>query len=180
MVADAARIRRGPHDASMNGASMTETARLAPGDTAPEFTLDDQDGRPVSLSDFRGSKLVVFTYPQALTPGCTTEACDFRDNEEHLLAAGYKVVGISSDAPEKQTQFREQHDLRFPLLSDADHAVQTAYGAYGERNKYGKIAVGPIRSTFLIDEEGRIIDALYNVRASGHVERVLRRLGETA
>ena len=155
---------------------MTETARLAPGDAAPDFTLDDQDGKPVSLHDLRGSKVVLFTYPEALTPGCTTEACDFRDNEERLIAAGYRVIGISSDAPAKQTEFREQHDLPFPLLSDPDHEVQTAYGAYGERNKYGKIAVGPIRSTFLIDEDGTLIDAMYNVRATGHVERVLRRL----
>ena len=155
---------------------LNPTPRLVAGQKAPEFTLRDQDGNNVSLSDFRGSKVVLFTYPEALTPGCTTEACDFRDNEQRLVAAGYKVIGVSSDEPEKQTRFREQYNLPFPLLSDTDHAVQTAYGAYGERNKYGKISVGAIRSTFLIDEEGTLIDAMYNVRATGHVDRVLKAL----
>lgn len=151
--------------------------RLQPGDTAPDFTLPAQDGTTVSLADLRGGPVILYTYPEAATPGCTTEACDFRDRYRPLVDAGYTLVGISSDEPAKNAAFAEAEGLPFPLLSDVDHAVQTAYAAYGERNKYGRIAVGPIRSTFVIDADGRIEHALYNVRATGHAARVLRELG---
>ncbi|KAB1659510.1 peroxiredoxin [Pseudoclavibacter chungangensis] len=151
--------------------------RLEPGTTAPDFDLPAADGTRVSLAGLRGKRVVLYTYPEAATPGCTTEACDFRDSYRPLIDAGYTLIGISSDSPEKNTAFAEAEHLPFPLLSDTDHAVQTAYGAYGERNKYGRIAVGPIRSTFVIDADGRIEHALYNVRATGHVARVRKVLG---
>lgn len=151
-------------------------ARLEPGASAPDFTLTDQDGSSVSLADYRGKRVILYTYPEAFTPGCTAEACDFRESDAPLLAAGYTILGISSDEPEKLAEFREAEHLDFTLLSDTDHAVQTAYGAYGERNKYGRVAVGSIRSTFVIDEEGTIEHALYNVRAAGHVARILKLL----
>ena len=155
---------------------MTDAARLSPGDAAPDFTLENQAGERVSLRGFRGRKVVLSTYPQAFTPGCTKEACDFRDAEERILAAGYGIVAISADPVEKLARFAAEHELPYPLLSDPDHAVQTAYAAYGEKKNYGRVYQGAIRSTFLIDEEGRIIDALYNVKATGHVDRVLKRL----
>lgn len=151
-------------------------ARLEPGASAPDFTLTDQDGSSVSLADYRGKRVILYTYPEAFTPGCTAEACDFRESDAPLRAAGYTILGISSDEPEKLAEFREAEHLDFRLLSDTDHAVQTAYGAYGERNKYGRVAVGSIRSTFVIDEEGTIEHALYNVRAAGHVARILKLL----
>ncbi|MBS3178474.1 MULTISPECIES: thioredoxin-dependent thiol peroxidase [unclassified Pseudoclavibacter] len=151
--------------------------RLEPGADAPDFTLTDQDGNAVSLSDYRGKRVILYTYPEAFTPGCTAEACDFRESDAPLRAAGYTILGISSDDPEKLAEFRDAEHLDFTLLSDADHAVQTAYGAYGERNKYGRVAVGPIRSTFVINEHGKITEALYNVRAAGHVARILKLLG---
>ncbi|SJM54522.1 thioredoxin-dependent thiol peroxidase [Gulosibacter sp. 10] len=155
---------------------MTENIRLQPGDAAPAFTLEDQSGEQVSLADFAGRKVVLYTYPKAFTPGCTTEACDFRDSDARITAAGYAVLAISADPVAKLAEFKESEGLPFTLLSDPGHEVQTAYGAYGEKQNYGRTVVGAIRSTFLIDEEGRIIEALYNVRAKGHVDRILKKL----
>jgi peroxiredoxin Q/BCP len=155
---------------------MTD-ARLAPGDLAPDFTLNDQDGNPVSLSSLRGTRVVLYVYPEAMTPGCTTEACDFRDSLAPLQAAGYTVLGISRDEPEKLRRFRERDGLTYDLLSDPDHAVHEAYGVWGEKVNYGKTFMGVIRSTFVIDEDGRISQALYNVRATGHVARLRTLLG---
>ncbi|MFI8631176.1 thioredoxin-dependent thiol peroxidase [Microbacterium sp. NPDC077663] len=151
--------------------------RLNPGDSAPDFTLVDQDGEAVSLSDFRGGGLIVFFYPAAMTPGCTTEACDFRDSVAPLQAAGYTVVGISRDEPAKLREFRERDALPYSLLSDPDHGVHEAYGAWGEKMNYGKLALGVIRSTFVIDADGTVAHALYNVKATGHVARIRTLLG---
>ncbi|MET3466813.1 thioredoxin-dependent thiol peroxidase [Microbacterium sp. NPDC006705] len=151
--------------------------RLQPGDLAPEFSLDDQDGSTLSLSDLRGRRTVVFFYPAAMTPGCTREACDFRDSVESLRAAGIEVIGISRDDEAKLRRFREQEQLTYPLLSDPDHAVHETYGAWGEKMNYGKTVEGVIRSTFVIDADGRIEHALYNVKATGHVARVRALLG---
>lgn len=151
--------------------------RLQPGDLAPEFSLDDQDGSTLSLSDLRGRRTVVFFYPAAMTPGCTREACDFRDSVESLRAAGIEVIGISRDDEAKLRRFREQEQLTYPLLSDPDHAVHEAYGAWGEKMNYGKTVEGVIRSTFVIDADGRIEHALYNIKATGHVARVRALLG---
>ncbi|SDQ80661.1 thioredoxin-dependent thiol peroxidase [Microbacterium sp. cf332] len=151
--------------------------RLEPGDPAPEFTLDDQDGATVSLSDLRGRRTVVFFYPAAMTPGCTREACDFRDSVDALRGAGVEVLGVSRDDEAKLRRFREQEQLTYPLLSDPDRAVHEAYGAWGEKKNYGKTVEGVIRSTFVIDPEGRIEHALYNVKATGHVARVRTLLG---
>ncbi|MBU3994767.1 MAG: thioredoxin-dependent thiol peroxidase [Actinobacteria bacterium] len=156
---------------------MSERVVLAAGQTAPEFTAYDQDGVAVSLSDFRGQRVILFVYPAAMTPGCTTEACDFRDALAPLQAAGYQVLGVSPDAPEKQQRFAERDGLTYPLLSDPDHHLLQAYGAFGEKSMYGKITVGVIRSTFVIDENGTIEHALYNVKATGHVARVRKLLG---
>ena len=155
---------------------MTEPIRLQAGDTAPAFTLTDQDGNTVSLSDFAGKRVVLYTYPRAFTPGCTTEACDFRDSEARITAAGYEVLALSTDPATKLADFKQEYELPFRLLSDPGHEVQAAYGAYGEKKNYGKTVIGSIRSTFLIDEEGKIFEALYNVRAKGHVDRVLKLL----
>ena len=146
--------------------------RLQPGSPAPDFTLVDQDDRAVSLSDLRGGRVMLFFYPEAMTPGCTTEACDFRDSLAPLQAAGYTVLGISRDAPEKLRRFRERDALPYDLLSDSDHAVHRAYGAWGEKTNYGKTVRGVLRSTFVIDTDGTVIHALYNVKATGHVARV--------
>lgn len=154
--------------------------RLEPGDLAPDFTLPDQDLAPVSLRDFRGRGVVLFFYPAAMTPGCTTEACDFRDSLAPLEAAGYAVLGISRDDPTTLQQFRERDGLTYPLLSDSDHAVHEAYGAWGEKTNYGKTVLGVIRSTFVVDGDGRIAHALYNVKATGHVARVRSLLGLAA
>lgn len=143
--------------------------RLTPGEQAPDFTLTDAAGEEVTLSGLRGRRVIVYFYPKASTPGCTTQACDFRDNLEPFAAAGYAVYGISPDAPEKLARFVEKESLTFPLLSDPDKEVLTAYGAFGEKTMYGKKVVGVIRSTFVVDEEGRIEVAKYNVRAKGHV-----------
>jgi thioredoxin-dependent peroxiredoxin len=151
--------------------------RLEPGDPAPDFTLPDADGRPVSLASFRGQRVIVYFYPAALTPGCTKEACDFRDNLADLGKLGIAVLGISPDQPSKLAKFRDKEGLTFPLLSDPDHAVLEAYGAYGEKMLYGKATVGVIRSTFVIDAEGRIEKALYGVKATGHVARLLTEIG---
>lgn len=155
--------------------------RLAAGDPAPEFTLPDADGRPVSLTDFKGRRVVVYFYPAAMTPGCTTQACDFRDSLAALAAAGVAVIGISPDKPAKLAQFRDQESLTFPLVSDADRGVMTAYGAYGEKQLYGKTVVGVIRSTFVVKVDGRgkatIEVAQYNVKATGHVAKLRKELG---
>jgi peroxiredoxin Q/BCP len=150
---------------------------LAPGTPAPDFTLLDQDEKPVSLQDLRGHGVVLFFYPEAMTPGCTTEACDFRDSLAPLQAAGYTVLGISPDQPEKLRRFRERDALPYDLLSDPDHEALNAYGAWGEKKNYGKTYQGVIRSTFVIDADGRVQEALYNVKATGHVARVRSLVG---
>ncbi|MEV2242589.1 thioredoxin-dependent thiol peroxidase [Micromonospora sp. NPDC049891] len=156
---------------------MTAPARLSPGDPAPGFSLPtDTDGQ-LTLADLRGRKVVLYAYPAAMTPGCTKQACDFRDSLASLQAAGYEVVGISPDKPEKLAKFRERDAITFPLVADTDKAVLTAYGAYGEKQMYGRTVTGVIRSTFVIDEEGRIERALYNVKATGHVAKLRRDLG---
>jgi thioredoxin-dependent peroxiredoxin len=151
--------------------------RLEPGDVAPEFTLADDAGGTVSLASLRGQRVIVYFYPAAMTPGCTKQACDFRDSLESLSKAGFAVVGISPDKPEKLAKFREKEGLTFPLLSDPDHAVEIAYGAYGEKKLYGKTMVGVIRSTFVIDPDGLIERAQYAVKATGHVARLRAELG---
>jgi peroxiredoxin Q/BCP len=151
--------------------------RLAPGDAAPGFTLLDADGQEVSLASFRGQRVIVYFYPAAMTPGCTKEACDFRDNLADLNDAGLVVLGISPDQPAKLAKFRDKEGLNFPLLSDPDRAVLQAYGAYGEKKLYGKTTVGVIRSTFVIDADGKISKALYGVKATGHVARLLTEVG---
>ena len=153
------------------------TTRLEPGDAAPDFSLTDDQGQTVILSDFAGSTLVLYAYPAAMTPGCTTQACDFRDSLDALNAAGVKVVGISPDKPEKLAKFRERDALTFPLISDPDHAVLEEYGAWGEKNLYGKKYVGVIRSTFVINGDGKIEQAMYNVKAKGHVAKLRNELG---
>jgi peroxiredoxin Q/BCP len=151
--------------------------RLEPGDEAPDFTLTDADGKQVTLSSLRGQQVIVYFYPAAMTPGCTKQACDFRDSIQSLAASGVTVLGISPDAPAKLAKFRERDSLNFPLLSDPGRAVLQAYGAYGEKTLYGKTTVGVIRSTFLVDENGKIARAYYNVKATGHVERLRKDLG---
>jgi peroxiredoxin Q/BCP len=155
---------------------MTET-RLSAGDTAPDFALTSDTGDQVSLSDLRGQKVVVYFYPAAMTPGCTTQACDFSDSLSSLSAAGYQVVGISPDKPEKLAKFREHDGLTITLLSDPDRSVLAAYGAFGEKKMYGKTVQGVIRSTFVVDEQGVIELAQYNVKATGHVAKLRRDLG---
>jgi peroxiredoxin Q/BCP len=150
--------------------------RLAPGDPAPDFTLPDADGNPVALGDYRGKNVVVYFYPAASTPGCTKQACDFRDNLAELNNAGFAVLGISPDRPEKLAKFRDNEKLTFPLLSDPDRTVLAAYSAYGEKLLYGKKVTGVIRSTFVIDPEGKIAEARYNVKATGHVDKLRRDL----
>ncbi len=152
-------------------------ARLSPGDTAPDFTLTSDTGEQVSLSGLRGRKVVVYFYPAAMTPGCTTQACDFSDSLDGLRGAGYEVLGISPDKPEKLARFREKDGLTITLLSDPDRETLLAYGAFGEKKLYGKTVQGVIRSTFVVDEEGRIELAQYNVKASGHVAKLRRDLG---
>jgi peroxiredoxin Q/BCP len=151
--------------------------RLEPGDTPPDFTLPDDSGNTVSLHDFQGRKVVLYVYPAAMTPGCTTQACDFRDSLDSLAAAGYAVLGLSPDKPEKLAKFRERDGLTFPLLSDPEKSVLDAYGAYGEKKLYGKNVVGVIRSTFVIGEDGTVERAMYNVKATGHVAKLRRDLG---
>ncbi|HCS60802.1 MAG TPA: thioredoxin-dependent thiol peroxidase [Microbacterium sp.] len=156
------------------------TERLEPGTAAPDFTLQDQDGTAVSLSDLRGQKTILYFYPAAMTPGCTTQACDFRDSISSLQGAGYRVIGISRDEPAKLSKFRERDGLTFTLLSDPDHAAHAAYGTWGEKMNYGKVALGVIRSTFVLDEDGTITHAQYNVKATGHVARLRKTLGVDA
>jgi thioredoxin-dependent peroxiredoxin len=151
--------------------------RLSAGDPAPDFTLPTDDGNTVSLSDSRGRKTIVYFYPAAMTPGCTTQACDFTDSISSLKAAGYDVLGISPDSPAKLAKFREKDGLTITLLSDADRSVMDAYGAYGEKKLYGKTVQGVIRSTFVVDEDGTIALAQYNVKASGHVAKLRKDLG---
>ncbi|MFV2102831.1 thioredoxin-dependent thiol peroxidase [Micromonospora sp. LOL_024] len=156
---------------------MTAPARLSPGDPAPEFTLPTDAGEQLTLAALRGRKVVLYAYPAAMTPGCAKQACDFRDSLASLKAAGYEVVGISPDKPEKLAEFRERDSITFPLVADTDKAVLTSYGAYGEKQMYGRSVTGVIRSTFVIDEDGKIERALYNVKATGHVAKLRRDLG---
>lgn len=151
--------------------------RLETGTPAPSFTLTSDKGETVSLGDFSGRKLIIFFYPAAMTPGCTKEACDFRDSLEPLRAAGYDIVGISPDSPAKLAQFVTKESLMYPLLSDESKETLEAYGAYGEKKLYGKTVVGVIRSTFVVDEEGNIEVARYNVKATGHVASLKKALG---
>ncbi len=150
--------------------------RLEPGDRAPAFTLTDDTGAKVKLSDFKGKTVVLYAYPAAMTPGCTTQACDFRDSLSALQAAGIEVIGISPDSPEKLAKFREKDGLNFTLVSDPDKKVLTKYGAFGEKKMYGKTVVGVIRSTFVINPKGTIDQAMYNVRAKGHVAKLRKEL----
>lgn len=150
--------------------------RLAVGEAAPDFTLSDSDGNKVTLSDFRGQSVIVYFYPAASTPGCTKQACDFRDNLALLNDAGYQVLGISPDAPEKLAKFAAAEKLTFPLLSDADHVVLQAWGAFGEKKNYGRVYQGVIRSTFVVDPDGTLAEARYNVRATGHVAKLVKDL----
>ncbi|WP_435743925.1 thioredoxin-dependent thiol peroxidase [Microbacterium sp. PMB16] len=156
------------------------TQRLEPGSAAPDFSLLDQDGSTVRLADLRGQKVVLYFYPAAMTPGCTTQACDFRDSISSLQGLGYRVIGVSRDEPAKLAAFRERDGLTFTLLSDPDHAVHSAYGAWGEKMNYGKVVEGVIRSTFVLDEDGTVSHALYNVKATGHVARIRKLLGADA
>jgi thioredoxin-dependent peroxiredoxin len=152
-------------------------ARLAAGDTAPDFTLTSDTGSQVALSGLRGRKVIVYFYPAAMTPGCTKQACDFTDSLSSLQAAGYEVLGVSPDSPAKLAKFRERDHLTIRLLSDPDKQVLTEWGAFGEKKLYGKTVEGVIRSTFVVDEEGRIQLAQYNVKATGHVAKLRRDLG---
>ncbi|MDV2422269.1 thioredoxin-dependent thiol peroxidase [Corynebacterium tuberculostearicum] len=154
---------------------MTEN-RLNVGDTAPAFALADDAGNTVSLADYAGQRVLVYFYPRANTPGCTKEACDFRDSLEQLNDLNISVVGISPDKPEALAKFRADHELNFPLLSDPDKSVMTAYGAFGEKKNYGKVVQGVIRSTFLVEPDGTIGQTHYNVKATGHVARVMKGL----
>lgn len=151
---------------------MSDQKRLSEGDPAPDFTLPDSTGKPVSLSDYRGRTVVVYFYPAASTPGCTKQACDFRDNLAELNEAGFDVVGISPDKPAKLAKFAADESLNFPLLSDENRTVLSTWGAYGEKQSYGRTITGVIRSTFVVDPDGRIAKALYNVRATGHVAKL--------
>ncbi len=156
---------------------VSPTPRLSPGDPAPDFTLSDDTGKDVSLSDLRGEQVIVYFYPNAMTPGCTTQACDFSDSLDALQAQGYRVLGISPNEPEKLAKFRERDGLTITLLSDPDRTALTAYGVFGEKKLYGKVVQGVIRSTFVVDEEGRVRIAQYNVKATGHVAKLRRDLG---
>ena len=153
------------------------TVSLEAGSLAPDFTLPDKDGKAHSLSDYRGQKVILYFYPAASTPGCTTQACDFRDNMASLQAAGYVVLGLSKDKLPALQNFAENESLGFPLLSDEDLSVHNAYGAFGEKSMYGKTVMGVIRSTFVVDEHGVLEHALYNVKATGHVEMLRRKIG---
>lgn len=152
------------------------STRLSPGDVAPPFSLPDADGAPVALSDFAGRKVVVYFYPAASTPGCTTQACDFSGALTEFEGAGFAVVGISPDPPAALARFRDAEGLGFPLLSDPDRQVLTAYGAYGDKLLYGKTVTGVIRSTVVVDEQGLVLSAAYGVKATGHVARLRRDL----
>ena len=151
--------------------------KLETGSAAPAFSLSNQDEQQVSLSDYSGHKVIVYFYPAASTPGCTTQACDFRDNINSLKSAGFKVLGISPDAPSKLKKFKDKEGLNFELLSDPDNKIQEAYGAYGEKSMYGKTYMGTIRSTFVVDESGKIQHSFYNVKAKGHIEFLRDKMG---
>src|SRR5205085_7535352 len=158
---------------------MPQTPRLEEGDKAPAFSLPDADGNTVKLSDYKGRKVIVYFYPAASTPGCTKQACDFRDNLSELDGAGLAVIGISPDKPAKLAKFRDAEGLTFPLLSDPERKVLTAYGAYGEKKMYGKTVQGVIRSTFVVDENGKIAEAQYNVKAAhtaAKIQKILEQL----
>jgi peroxiredoxin Q/BCP len=155
---------------------LTTMTRLQPGDAAPDFSLADADGNEVKLTDYAGKRFILYAYPAASTPGCTKQACDFRDNLAELNEAGLDVVGISPDKPEKLAKFRDNQQLTFPLLSDPSREILTAYGAFGEKMMYGKTVTGVIRSTFLIDGKGKIEQAFYNVKATGHVAKLRKDL----
>ncbi len=155
---------------------MSDTSRLSPGDTAPEFTLIDDTGAELALGDFLGRKVIVYFYPAAMTPGCTKQACDFSDSLDSLKAAGYEVLGISPDKPEKLAKFRARDALTITLLSDPDRSVMKQYGAYGEKLLYGKTVEGVIRSTVVVDEDGKVFLAQYNVKATGHVAKLRKDL----
>jgi peroxiredoxin Q/BCP len=161
----------------MSENTTAEAVRLSAGDSAPDFTLTDARGQELALSSLRGKKTIVYFNPAASTPGCTKQACDFRDSLESLASAGYQVVGISPDAPAKLAKFTEKEELTFPLLADEDHAVAAAYGAWGEKKNYGRTYEGLIRSTVVVDENGIVQLAQYNVRATGHVAKLRRDLG---
>jgi thioredoxin-dependent peroxiredoxin len=156
---------------------MTSPARLSPGDKAPDFSLESDTGESVTLSELRGRKVIVYFYPNAMTPGGTTQACDFSDNIASIKGAGYEVIGISPNDPAKLAKFRERDGLTITLLSDPDKAAMTAYSAFGEKKLYGKLVEGVIRSTFVIDEDGKVELAQYNVKATGHVAKLRRDLG---
>ena len=156
------------------------TDRLSPGDTAPDFTLTDDTGASVRLKDLRGQKVIVYFYPAAMTPGCSKQACDFTDSLDSLKAAGYQVLGISPDKPEKLAKFRARDSLTITLLSDADRSVMKAWGAFGLKKLYGKEIEGVLRSTFVVDEKGKVEMAQYNVKATGHVAKLRRDLGLAA
>jgi peroxiredoxin Q/BCP len=151
--------------------------RLAEGDAAPNFTLHDQDGKDIELASFAGKKVIVYFYPAAATPGCTKEACDFNDNLSVLRGAGYDVLAISPDAVSKLKKFKDNQNLNFELLSDADLAIHKTWGAFGMKTLYGRVYEGVLRSTFVVDEAGKIALALYNVKATGHVEMLRKKLG---
>ena len=153
------------------------TTRLQPGDAAPDFTLPTDTGETVTLSDLRGGRVIVYFYPTAMTPGCTTQACDFSDSLDRLKASGYTVLGISKDTTERLAKFREKEGLTITLLSDVDKDVLSAWGAFGEKKLYGKVVEGVIRSTFVVDAEGKIELAQYNVKATGHVAKLRKDLG---
>jgi peroxiredoxin Q/BCP len=157
---------------------MAPTPRLEVGDKAPAFSLSDADGKTVKLSDFKGRKVIVYFYPAASTPGCTKQACDFRDSLAQLNEAGLDVVGVSPDKPEKLAKFRDNEGLTFPLLSDPDREVLTAWGAYGEKMMYGKTVQGVIRSTFVVDEKGKIAVAQYNVKAAHTATKIQKLIAE--
>jgi thioredoxin-dependent peroxiredoxin len=161
----------------MRGMTDIQAVRLSPGDPAPDFTLPDADGNPVALSSYRGRRVIVYCYPAALTPGCTTQAVDFTAAAGELAEAGLDIIGISPDAPEKLLRFREKENLGITLVSDPDKQVLQAYGAFGPKKLYGKEVIGVIRSTFVVDAEGRIEKAAYNVKATGHVAKLRRDLG---
>ena len=156
--------------------SMAENPKLSIGDLAPDFQLESDSAGPVSLADLRGQKVVLYFYPKDMTPGCTTQACDFRDHHETFLKEGWTVLGVSPDPVERHAKFRAKHELNFPLLADPKHVVAEAYGVWREKKNYGRTYEGIVRSTFFINEDGTIAAIYDNVRAKGHVERLLREL----
>lgn len=180
MTLAAALCQTRPVTTSAEASPEDAPVRLQPGDPAPAFTLPDADGRPVSLADHAGRRVVVYFYPAASTPGCTTQACDFRDALADFEGAGLDVLGISPDPPAKLARFRDAEHLTFPLLSDPSREVLTAYGAYGRKQLYGKTVTGVIRTTVVVDEQGRVEQASYGVRAKGHVAALRKKLGVAA